>query len=160
MIIIAIIKSILSDFVTHKVLWFGFEGVCYMSLKTYTPSLGIILAVKGMIPIFRDFHNIWVFAWQNPKLFWNFGEMNPCLGINMQEIRPIFKGFLVKCSPLEQHIPVCLRVWSPILMFQLFVFKWFVCLFVFFFFVYSVVCFSSVCRATSKLTTATKEKGY
>ena len=58
------------------------------------------------------FHNFQVFAaisklfgsGEHPNILKIFGKMDPCLGIFVQKMGPIFRYFLWKSNPLERHI--------------------------------------------------------
>ena len=89
-------------------------GVYHSSLKTlpifkddfgrkWYPFWGIFL----YSPIS---HNFWVFTMQIPKNFGNLGKWDPCLGIFLWNMWPMFRDFLWKSNPLEWHIPVYLNM--------------------------------------------------
>ena len=75
------------------------------------------------VPIFRDFspNRIPSFTFfsdvrmANTQIFfWNIGKADPCFGIFLQKMGPMFRDSFWKSDPLEQHIPVCLYMWvSP-----------------------------------------------
>ena len=42
-----------------------------------------------------------------------FGKDRSCLGMLLQKMGPMFRDFLWKSKPLEQHISLCLNLWVP-----------------------------------------------
>ena len=95
---------------------FGLDGVCCSRLGIPYSFSRVILAemdlnftnfflqnnIGPFFKIFRCGHG------EHSKDFW---KPDPFLGIFFYKIGPMFSDFLWKSDPLEQHIPICLKMW-------------------------------------------------